>query len=57
MYPDVCARLSQMASYSLYSALFLTMVYMTLVKSSVLYREWGAFWDTTRDSLMRASLD
>jgi hypothetical protein len=48
---------SQMAPYSLYSALLLTRTILlspnhqaVLVNSSALYREQGVIWDVARDS-------
>ena len=38
---------SQMASWPLYSVLLLITAHMDLVKSSALYREYGAIWDGT----------
>jgi hypothetical protein len=40
---------SQMALYSLHSALFLTRSHRALVKSSTVYREYGATWDVTQE--------
>lgn len=36
----------KIAPYSLYSALISTRPYRALVKSSALYREWSAIWDS-----------
>jgi hypothetical protein len=42
--------LSQMAPYSLYSALLLIRAHRALVKSSALYREYGAIWHAAKVS-------